>query len=190
MLVHADFVPVLEQIKDELKGVRKVVVLADGQAVAGEHAAGRGRVRGARRRRLARLRVPRLRREHQGGDLLHDRHDRRSEGRVLQPPPDRPAHAGDGDELVRADATGQRIHREDVYMPITPMFHVLAWGLPYVAVMLGLKTVLPGRYLPGRPARSCSSRRRSPSRIACRPSCRCCCRRPRHGEAGPRRAGR
>jgi fatty-acyl-CoA synthase len=43
---------------------------------------------------------------------------------------------------------GQRLHREDVYMPITPMFHVLAWGMPYVAVMLGLKIVLPGRYAP------------------------------------------
>ena len=47
-----------------------------------------------------------------------------------------------------AQKEGQRLHREDVYMPITPMFHVLAWGLPYVAVMLGLKTVLPGRYAP------------------------------------------
>ncbi|CAB3801116.1 Long-chain-fatty-acid--CoA ligase [Paraburkholderia ultramafica] len=44
--------------------------------------------------------------------------------------------------------TGQRLHRDDVYMPITPMFHVLAWGMPYIAVMLGLKIVLPGRYLP------------------------------------------
>jgi fatty-acyl-CoA synthase len=43
---------------------------------------------------------------------------------------------------------GQRLHREDVYMPLTPMFHVLAWGVPYVAVMLGLKIVLPGRYVP------------------------------------------
>ncbi len=40
----------------------------------------------------------------------------------------------------------QCLHRDDVYMPITPMFHVLAWGIPYVAVMLGLKIVLPGRY--------------------------------------------
>ena len=47
-----------------------------------------------------------------------------------------------------APRTGQRIHREDVYMPITPMFHVLAWGIPYIAVTLGLRTVLPGRYLP------------------------------------------
>lgn len=46
-------------------------------------------------------------------------------------------------------APGQgRLHRDDVYMPITPMFHVHAWGLPYVATMLGVKQVYPGRYVP------------------------------------------
>ena len=46
-------------------------------------------------------------------------------------------------------AAGQgRLHREDVYMPITPMFHVHAWGFPYIATMLGLKQVYPGRYQP------------------------------------------
>ena len=45
-------------------------------------------------------------------------------------------------------ATQGRLHRDDVYMPITPMFHVHAWGLPYVATMLGLKQVYPGRYMP------------------------------------------
>jgi fatty-acyl-CoA synthase len=33
-------------------------------------------------------------------------------------------------------------------MPITPMFHVHAWGMPYVATMLGVKQVYPGRYVP------------------------------------------
>ena len=37
---------------------------------------------------------------------------------------------------------------EDVYMPITPMFHVHAWGMPYVATMRGTKQVYPGRYAP------------------------------------------
>ena len=40
------------------------------------------------------------------------------------------------------------IHREDVYMPMTPMFHVHAWGFPYLATMLGVKQVYPGRYQP------------------------------------------
>lgn len=37
---------------------------------------------------------------------------------------------------------------DDVYMPLTPMFHVHAWGIPYVATMMGLKQVYPGRYEP------------------------------------------
>lgn len=41
-----------------------------------------------------------------------------------------------------------RIHRDDVYMPMTPMFHVHAWGMPYLATLLGLKQVYPGRYAP------------------------------------------
>ncbi|MDD5298082.1 MAG: fatty acid--CoA ligase [Rhodocyclaceae bacterium] len=49
--------------------------------------------------------------------------------------------------LGTAPAHG-RFGREDVYMPITPMFHVHAWGLPYVATMLGVKQVYPGRYVP------------------------------------------
>jgi len=39
-------------------------------------------------------------------------------------------------------------HRDDVYMPLTPMFHVHAWGLPYVATLAGVKQVYPGRYVP------------------------------------------
>jgi len=41
-----------------------------------------------------------------------------------------------------------RFHSESVYMPITPMFHVHAWGFPYAATAAGAKQVYPGRYLP------------------------------------------
>jgi len=41
-----------------------------------------------------------------------------------------------------------RFRTTDVYMPITPMFHVHAWGVPYAATMLGIKQVYPGRYEP------------------------------------------
>ena len=46
-----------------------------------------------------------------------------------------------GQPLLRSD---------DVYMPITPMFHVHAWGVPYVATLMGVKQVYPGRYEPNR----------------------------------------
>jgi fatty-acyl-CoA synthase len=71
-----------------------------------------------------------------------------------------------------ADRQRALLRSDDVYMPITPMFHVHAWGLPYVATMLGLKQVYPGRYDP-EPGASCGARKRSPSPTACRPSCKC-----------------
>lgn len=49
--------------------------------------------------------------------------------------------------LGSASFQGQ-LRRDDVYMPLTPMFHVHAWGIPYVATMLGLKQVYPGAYHP------------------------------------------
>ena len=41
-----------------------------------------------------------------------------------------------------------RISREDVYMPLTPLFHVHGWGFPYVATAIGMKQVYTGRFLP------------------------------------------
>ncbi|WP_211252206.1 fatty acid--CoA ligase [Marinobacterium jannaschii] len=42
------------------------------------------------------------------------------------------------------------LRSDDVYMPMTPMFHVHAWGVPYVATMMGVKQVYPGRYEPNK----------------------------------------
>jgi fatty-acyl-CoA synthase len=44
--------------------------------------------------------------------------------------------------------TQARVDSSDVYMPITPMFHVHAWGVPYLMTLLGAKQVYPGRYEP------------------------------------------
>jgi fatty-acyl-CoA synthase len=41
-----------------------------------------------------------------------------------------------------------RFSRDDVYMPMTPMFHVHAWGFPWAATLAGVKQVYPGRYHP------------------------------------------
>ena len=46
---------------------------------------------------------------------------------------------------MRSQAT---ISSEDVYMPMTPMFHVHAWGVPFLMTLLGAKQVYPGRYEP------------------------------------------
>jgi fatty-acyl-CoA synthase len=38
----------------------------------------------------------------------------------------------------------------DVVLPVVPMFHVNAWGLPYAATMTGAKMVMPGPQLDGK----------------------------------------
>ncbi len=46
--------------------------------------------------------------------------------------------------------TTGRFRSNDVYMPLTPMFHVHAWGFPYVATLLGAKQIYPGQYEPAK----------------------------------------
>ncbi|RZI84508.1 MAG: fatty-acid--CoA ligase [Rubrivivax sp.] len=38
---------------------------------------------------------------------------------------------------------------KDTVLPVVPMFHVNAWGLPYTAALIGCKLVLPGHHLDG-----------------------------------------
>ncbi|OYT88202.1 MAG: long-chain fatty acid--CoA ligase [Burkholderiales bacterium PBB6] len=38
----------------------------------------------------------------------------------------------------------------DVILPVVPMFHVNAWGLPYSAALVGCKLVFPGPHLDGK----------------------------------------
>ena len=147
VLVHADFVPMLEVIKGELTSVREVVVLADGQAVPATAWAIVGEYE-----ELVGQASP----DFEFGDF--DENTKAAtfytSGTTGDP---KGVYYSHRQIVLHTMATamtlcapraGQRIHREDVYMPITPMFHVLAWGIPFVALTLGLKTVLPGRYVP------------------------------------------
>ena len=177
VLVHADFVPMLEAIKDELTSVREVVVLADGQAVpantlpvAGEYEALVGQA------------SP----DFEFGDFNENTEAATfyTSGTTGDP---KGVYYSHRQIVLHTMATamtlcapraGQRIHREDVYMPLTPMFHALAWGFPFIAVTLGLNRAagpLPSRG----PAQAERVGQGHGVATASRPFCRCCCRRPR-----------
>src|SRR4029078_2460843 len=47
------------------------------------------------------------------------------------------------------DALGLRF--SDRVLPIVPMFHVNAWGIPFGAEMTGASLVMPDRFLQGEP---------------------------------------
>ncbi|MEX8195418.1 fatty acid--CoA ligase [Comamonas guangdongensis] len=147
LLVHCDFLPVVEQIREQLPRIRHIVVLSDdglvpatGFAVAGEYEALVSRADAA-------YDFPELDENTKAVTFY-------TTGTTGDPKGVCYSHRH---IVMHAMATAlslcspmgeQRLHRGDVYMPITPMFHVLGWGIPYIAVMLGLRTVLPGRYLP------------------------------------------
>jgi fatty-acyl-CoA synthase len=147
VLVHADFVPLLAQLRPELKCVRQIVVIADGQAVPDSALAFAGEYEALveagsadfefrdfdENTKAATFYTTGTTGDPKGVCYSHRQIVMHTLGTALS---------------LTAQPAGQRLHREDVYMPITPMFHVLAWGIPYIAVLLGLKMVLPGRYVP------------------------------------------
>ncbi|MBU6273026.1 MAG: long-chain fatty acid--CoA ligase [Betaproteobacteria bacterium] len=49
--------------------------------------------------------------------------------------------------LVAALPDNGALSNTDVVFPVTPMFHANAWGVPYMALMVGAKLVFPGPHL-------------------------------------------
>lgn len=75
--------------------------------------------------------------------MLHVRHNRPAE-RVLYSHRAIVLHSF-SQGLVDSLGVGER----DVLLPIVPMFHVNAWGLPFTGVMFGAGLVFPGPSLDG-----------------------------------------
>jgi fatty-acyl-CoA synthase len=146
LLVHADFLPILETIRGRIDPVRAYVLLADGAPppvspvpLAGEYEA------------LLAAAPPRF----DFPDLDEDTRATTfyTTGTTGLPKGVWFTHRQLvlhtlGTLATLATAAHASFRRGDVYMPITPMFHVHAWGLPYIATALGVKQVYPGRYAP------------------------------------------
>ncbi len=49
--------------------------------------------------------------------------------------------------LVAALPDSLQLSRTDTLLPVVPMFHVNAWGLPFVAALVGVRLVFPGPHL-------------------------------------------
>jgi acyl-CoA synthetase (AMP-forming)/AMP-acid ligase II len=147
ILVHTDFLPLLEAVKDQIRRVKKFVVLADDKGppattleVAAEYEA------------LL---------ESSSEDYEFLDFDENTRATIFYTTGTTGLPKGvcfSHRQLVLQTLAGmaalaspvekQRFHSGDVYMPITPMFHVHAWGLPYIATLMGVKQVYPGRYAP------------------------------------------
>lgn len=147
VLLHPDFLPVMEEIRGQLTSVRSFVLLADGQDVPPTSLPFSGEYEALLSAASPDFDFPEFDENTRAATFYTTGTTGDPKG-VCYSHRDIVLHALASATSLCAQREGQRLHREDVYMPITPMFHVLAWGIPYVAVMLGLRIVLPGRYAP------------------------------------------
>jgi len=147
LLVHSDFVSVLEGIKDKLETVRKFVLITDGverAKVSVPTAIDYESIVGASSPEFS---FPDFDENTRATTFYTTGTTGLPKG-VYFSHRQLVLHTITALAALSSPASGQRFHRGDVYMPITPMFHVHAWGLPYIATVLGVKQVYPGRYLP------------------------------------------
>jgi len=150
LLVHSDFLPVVESIRDQLESVRAVILIDDERDEAHAHIIP-----------FADEYEAMLAASEPAYDFPDFDENTRATTFYTTGTTGLPKgvyfshrqlvlHTITGMAALASPASGQRFHRGDVYMPITPMFHVHAWGMPYIATMLGVKQVYPGRYVPER----------------------------------------
>ncbi|MEX3791068.1 fatty acid--CoA ligase [Paraburkholderia sp. BR14374] len=150
LLVHTDFLPVVESIKDKLENVHTFVYIDEPDSVAAAHSIDF----------VAEYEAMLAQSEAHYDFPDFDENTRATTfyttGTTGLPKGVYFSHR----QLVlhtltlmaalASPVSGQRFHRGDVYMPLTPMFHVHAWGMPYIATVMGVKQVYPGRYMPER----------------------------------------
>lgn len=148
LLFHADFAPLVEQFAQRIPGLRRFVLLHDGVAAETNVA-----IAGEYESLLAAADDEFPFEEIDENALATTFHTTGTTGQpkaVAFTHRQLVLHALSFAAALGTQPAGLGLSRGDVYMPMTPMFHVHAWGVPYVATMLGLKQVYPGKYEPAR----------------------------------------
>jgi fatty-acyl-CoA synthase len=144
LLVHTDFLHVLEQIKDRVETVRSFVLISD----PGE-AAGLPAYFAAEYEQLVAESSPDYAfsdfDENTPATLFYTTGTTGLPKGVYFSHRQLVLHTLAGAAALSMPARDQRFHNGDVYMPLTPMFHVHAWGMPYIATLMGVKQVYPSR---------------------------------------------
>ena len=150
VLCHADFLPLLDSLKERLETVKTCVVLSDGGGVTGlppSPVAVAAEYEELLSRSAEDFDFPDFD-EHTRATTFYTTGTTGNPKGVYFSHRQLVLHTLATLGALASPVAQQRLHRGDVYMPITPMFHVHAWGLPYVATAMGIKQVYPGRYLP------------------------------------------
>jgi len=147
LLVNAEFLPILEHIRGRLSGLKKIILLSDDEARPATTVPLDGEYEALLAAAAPVAEFPDLPEDTRATTFYTTGTTGLPKG-VFFSHRQLVLHTLGVLAVLGTATTQGRFHRGDVYMPITPMFHVHAWGIPYVATMLGVKQVYPGKYAP------------------------------------------
>ena len=147
LLVNSDFLPLIEQIKGRIDTVKQYVLLTDEAALPSTHLSFAGEYEELLASASPDFDFPDFDENTRATTFYTTGTTGLPKG-VYFSHRQLVLHTMGVMAALGTSAVHGRFHRGDVYMPITPMFHVHAWGLPYIATCLGVKQVYPGRYVP------------------------------------------
>ena len=146
ILVHSDFLPLLEAIRDKLTTVKRFVLITDGGPVQSKIAFD-AEYEDMLKEAAASYDFPDLD-ENTRATTFYTTGTTGAPKGVFFSHRQLVLHTICGAMALSSYVSPCRFQSCDVYMPLTPLFHVHAWGVPFVATMLGVKQVYPGRYEP------------------------------------------
>ena len=147
VLVNAEFLPVLEQIRDRLETVKRFVLLSDAAEPPVTAVPMAAEYEALLAQSPAEYDFPELDEDTCATTFYTTGTTGLPKG-VYYSHRQLVLHTLAGLSAMAMSPAQGGFHRDDVYMPITPMFHAHAWGYPYMATVMGVKQVYPGRYEP------------------------------------------
>jgi fatty-acyl-CoA synthase len=146
-LLNADFLPIIESIKGRLETVKQYVLLSDAQAKPETHISFAGEYEALLAANEPLTEFPDFDENARATTFYTTGTTGLPKG-VYFSHRQLVLHTMATTASLSSNRAACDFHSDDVYMPITPMFHVHAWGIPYVATFLGVKQVYPGKYVP------------------------------------------
>jgi fatty-acyl-CoA synthase len=147
ILINTDFLPLLHSIRNKLKSVKKVILLSDSGELPETADAYDGEYEAIVAKASPDFDFPDLDENTKATTFYTTGTTGLPKG-VYFTHRQIVLHAMSVCIAVSAHDSPLRFSTSDVYMPITPLFHVHAWGFPFVATMMGVKQVYPGKYEP------------------------------------------
>ncbi|KAA1176227.1 fatty acid--CoA ligase [Marinobacter salinexigens] len=147
VLVHDDFLPILESVRDEIKTVKTYIQLTDDASASNTSLDTAGEYEALLANAGTQFDFPDFD-ENSVATTFYTTGTTGNPKGVYFSHRQLVLHTLAMTGSLSANDEMPLLRSSSVYMPVTPMFHVHAWGVPYAATVMGIKQVYPGRYEP------------------------------------------